>query len=800
MPNPYDAFQNNVENTVKKVENAQKTEGTRAAYKALRKEFENFVNNPQNNQSTDMAFLSAVNAQLGGEMRNLSLAWGSEQLEPGHANSGKELNIQNIYKDGFKADYDKAGNLVTPFDLAMSQTLMSQYGELATSRPVLGIFGHRYISKGDLDSRINKIDQFYQKQNEGIKAYNEDKPIAQTLLANNARLFSTLESAANGGVSNGKVTKEELGNFIKNYQDNPNSALAKSVDTYQMSVINQLYKNWDTPEIKSLHPNGYISVNSMAESLGYADSQSMINDFNAPTAAPLQFNNWDNPHPAAATPPEAAAHPAAATAPEAAAHPAVATPPEGSSHVPEQPHKPLTPPNSTEAHPMAKLGDNEYSVKPGDNFWKIARKLNPSEHDNNKLGGFVKEMEKLNPHIKNFNLIRPGEKIKLPGQTPVSKDTPTQPGVTKSSSPEVTKPNSPEAEVTKPNSSEVTKPSSPEAQTAKSELFGKNSGSGYSVKTETYTTEAQLNPTSPSSNNDTPIIVPAAKVQSEKTAINPNDLNVKADPIITDIGTSQNIKIATDLLANNGKLYNDINSVTSANQISQSGLQAYIAYVKGNPESSLAKDVSAEQFRAVENLANNWNSTDIQKMVDKNGNMSPDSIAIGLGDRNSVAVNSPLLNPAEKNFEYLRQTDGNIVNTLFANNSKIYNDINSVTSAQDLSQSGLEAYVEYVKGNPQSRLANDVSPEQFQIIQNLAQNWNTSDVQSLLNKNGTLNLDSVSQGLGYSNNQHIENKASSNKTTERIDTGNVLIDGSTEAKNKSQITGNPLIDGYFANP
>ena len=180
--------------------------------------------------------------------------------------------------------------------------------------------------------------------------------------------------------------------------------------------------------------------------------------------------------------------------------------------------------------------------------------------------------------------------------------------------------------------------------------------------------------------------------------------------------------------------------------------------------------------------------------------MSPDSIAIGLGDRNSVAVNSPLLNPAEKNFEYLRQTDGNIVNTLFANNSKIYNDINSVTSAQDLSQSGLEAYVEYVKGNPQSRLANDVSPEQFQIIQNLAQNWNTSDVQSLLNKNGTLNLDSVSQGLGYSNNQHIENKASSNKTTERIDTGNVLIDGSTEAKNKSQITGNPLIDGYFANP
>ncbi len=225
--------------------------------------------------------------------------------------------------------------------------------------------------------------------------------------------------------------------------------------------------------------------------------------------------------------------------------------------------------------------------------------------------------------------------------------------------------------------------------------------------------------------------------------------------------------------------------------------------MKGNPDSSLAKDVSSEQFKVVENLANNWHSADIQKMVDKNGNMSPDSIAVGLGDKNSIAVNSPLLNSAENNFEYLRQSDNATVNTLFSENGKVYNDINSVTSSKDLSQSGLEAYIAYVKGNPQSRLANDISSEQFQIIQNLAQNWQTPNVQSLLDKSGNLNLDSAAQGLGYSNNELLAKESgsnASNRTNEQVNTGNVLIDGSFDAKNKSQETGNPLIDGYFTNP
>ncbi len=825
------------ENVIKKVENINQAQGTNAAYKALRKEYENYVNNPSHSQSQDAAFLKEVTTGLKSQMPDLSVAWGKEQLEPGYSNFDKKLNQKNIEADGNKRDIDAQGNEVTPFDQTMSKELIGQYSDLAHSRPVLGLFGPKYISEGDLNSKLKQIDENKIKQENLIKNQNFDKPIAQTLMTNGGELFSTIAGIKNGS-ADGTITKSDLEQYIKTVNANPNGALARNVDQFQMSVVNELAQNWDSPQIKLLHPNGHISVDSLASGAGYTSVKSMINAANFPNAENsssndanngsfVHFNNWDkpivqnapdSPVPANVKPNPETAAPHNETKPK----PEVTVKRLPNGDIIEPPHKDAKPkPEVVAHHKDAKPkpeANHEYEVGKGDNFWSIARKLHPGEHNNAKLGGFVKEMEKLNPQIKNFNLIRPGEKIKLPGQTPVSKDTPIQPEspklspteVTKPSSPEVTKPSSPE--VTKPSSPEVTKPSSSEAQAAKSELFGTNSGSEYSVRTETYTAEGKLDPTSSSGNSDTPIIVPPAKVQSEKIAINPNDLNVKPAPIVTDSGTSQNMQIANDLLANNGKLYNDINSVTSSQEISQSGLQAYVAFVKGNPDSSLAKDVSPEQFKAVENLTNNWNSADIQKMVDKNGNMSPDSIALGLGDNNSIAVGSPLLNPAENNFEYLRQTDNATVNTLFAENGKIYNDINSVTSSKDLSQSGLEAYVTYIKGNPQSRLANDITPEQFQIIQNLAQNWQTPNVQSLLDKSGNLNLDSVAQGLGYSNNELLAKEgngnteggnittANPNKLNNSTNTGNPLIDGSFDAKNMSQITGNPLIDGYFTNP
>lgn len=293
MDSSINQFNNQVEKTINNVKETSKTEGTQAAYKELRKEYENFIANPNHSQSEDKAFIQNVAYGLNDQMVGLSAAWGLNQLQAKevtynqgsdsertvteYSSHGHDLTPKTILNDGNLTDVNANGQIMTPFDQVMAQELASNFDQFHHSKPVLGLFGHAYLSHDTLLHKIDKIDKANFKEQALIRNQNEDVNIAQSLMANNNELFATLDGI-NNQEPTGKIHRDNLKKFIKDVETNPNGVIAQSFDTEQISMVYNLEKNWDSEQIKILHPDGYISFDSMANALGYSDTQSMYNN------------------------------------------------------------------------------------------------------------------------------------------------------------------------------------------------------------------------------------------------------------------------------------------------------------------------------------------------------------------------------------------------------------------------------------------------------------------------------------------------------------------------------------------
>ena len=226
-------------------------------------------------------------------MTGLSAAWGLDQFQAkqiqynrGNGNyetqteflsHGKNLDKKTIINDGNLTDINATGQVLTPFDQIMSRELMNNFNEFHHSKPVLGLFGHAYLSHDTLIHKIKEIDDTNFKEQKLEQNQNQDVNIAQSLMANNNELFATLDSINNGNPE-GKIHRSNLKKFIQETENNPNGAIAQSFNPEQVSMVYNLEKNWNSEQIKMLHPDGYISFDSIANALGYNSTQSMINN------------------------------------------------------------------------------------------------------------------------------------------------------------------------------------------------------------------------------------------------------------------------------------------------------------------------------------------------------------------------------------------------------------------------------------------------------------------------------------------------------------------------------------------
>ncbi len=293
MPDSIYQFNQQVESSINKVKEVNKTNGTQAAYQELRKEYDNFINNPNHSQLEDKAYLENITSGLKNEMTGLSAAWGLDQFQAkqiqynrGNGNyetqteflsHGKNLDKKTIVNDGNLTDINAEGQVVTPFDQIMSRELMNNFNEFHHSKPVLGLFGHEYLSHDTLIHKIKELDETNFKEQKLERNQNQDVNIAQSLMANNNELFATLDSINNGNPE-GKIHRSNLKKFIQETENNPNGAIAQSFTPEQVSMVYNLEKNWTSEQIKMLHPDGYISFDSIANALGYNSTQSMFNN------------------------------------------------------------------------------------------------------------------------------------------------------------------------------------------------------------------------------------------------------------------------------------------------------------------------------------------------------------------------------------------------------------------------------------------------------------------------------------------------------------------------------------------
>ncbi len=274
--------------TVKKVEEKNAHEGAKAAYGALKEDYEKFKKEGHTEEEAK-AYWDKVTAKLDKDkvLPELAVAWGAEK----HDKVAREGNIKNwdldLVKDRKSAD---------AMDVAMSDSLQKQFDSLKkeSNDGFLGLWDQDGVSKADLTKHMDRVEAKRQEDVRLAKERDENSVLAKGLMGSkdgneHHTLFEALDRTPGGG-HDGKIDKGDLNRYLEHYKTRESmDDLGGAYNPENKQFVENLLKNWDGDagvRLRGTHkvtvdkggvtedePNYWLTKDSIAKSVGMQPDQ-----------------------------------------------------------------------------------------------------------------------------------------------------------------------------------------------------------------------------------------------------------------------------------------------------------------------------------------------------------------------------------------------------------------------------------------------------------------------------------------------------------------------------------------------